>query len=241
MTLVPTSRLVEQPVFILSSIRSGSTLLRCILNSHPQIVAPHELHLVDVGASTTSRYAELAMEAAGLTNREIEHLLWDRILHRTLVASGKEIIVDKTPSYALHWRRLGESWPSARFIFLLRDPADILASAYEATPDRSRDDTAYVVGSLIDGVQDAQEHLAGHDVRYEDLANDPERTTKELCSFLGVEFESEMLQYTVPDVLIPGIGDFTQKIRTGQVLPPRRYDGTAEPSVARLRRRWGYA
>src|SRR3954470_10054533 len=40
-----TSRLVRSPVFVLSSVRSGSTLLRVLLNSHSQIRAPHELHL----------------------------------------------------------------------------------------------------------------------------------------------------------------------------------------------------
>jgi len=38
-------RLVAAPVFILCTLRSGSTLLRVLLNSHSQIHAPHELHL----------------------------------------------------------------------------------------------------------------------------------------------------------------------------------------------------
>src|SRR3954467_12084339 len=42
---LPGDRLLEQPVFVLSSIRSGSTLLRVLLNSHTAIHAPHELHL----------------------------------------------------------------------------------------------------------------------------------------------------------------------------------------------------
>lgn len=239
--MAPPSRLVEQPVFILSSIRSGSTLLRCILNSHSRVVAPHELHLVDIRASTSSRYAQLAMETADLIERELEHLLWDRILHRTLVESGKDIIVDKTPSYAMHWRRLLECWPRARFVFLRRDPADILESAFAASPQRPRDDTTHIVTSLIDGVREAQEHLAGHDVRYEDLTTAPEQAMTDLCGFLGVAFEPEMLQYSVPDVLAPGIGDFTENIKTGQVLLPRIRGGAAAPLVAEHRRHWGYA
>ena len=38
-------RLVAAPVFILCTLRSGSTLLRVLLNSHSQIHGPHELHL----------------------------------------------------------------------------------------------------------------------------------------------------------------------------------------------------
>jgi hypothetical protein len=77
-------RLVPSPVFVLCSIRSGSTLLRCLLNSHPLVHAPHELHLVDLAVHLDSRFARLAMQVAGLDDRHLEHLLWDRVLHREL-------------------------------------------------------------------------------------------------------------------------------------------------------------
>jgi hypothetical protein len=35
-------RLLRAPVFVLSPPRSGSTLLRVVLNSHPLLHAPHE-------------------------------------------------------------------------------------------------------------------------------------------------------------------------------------------------------
>src|SRR5215207_5047779 len=37
-------RLLVAPAFVLSSVRSGSTLLRVLLATHSQIHAPHELH-----------------------------------------------------------------------------------------------------------------------------------------------------------------------------------------------------
>lgn len=65
-----THRLVPSPVFILSSIRSGSTLLRCILDTHSRIRAPHELHLADLEVQLTSPYVQLAMQTAGLEASE---------------------------------------------------------------------------------------------------------------------------------------------------------------------------
>jgi hypothetical protein len=41
-------RLVESPVIVLCTTRSGSTLLRCLLDAHPAVRAPHELHLADL-------------------------------------------------------------------------------------------------------------------------------------------------------------------------------------------------
>jgi hypothetical protein len=69
---------------------------------------------------------------------------------------------------------------------------------------------------------------------------DPEETLSRLCAFLGVDFEPQMLRYDVPDVLVPGIGDFTAKIRAGAVLPPRTRTVETPAQVAPHRRRWGY-
>lgn len=213
------TRLVPEPVFILSSIRSGSTLLRCILDTHTRLHAPHELHLTDVSVTLASSYAELAMKAAGIDVAELEHLLWDRFLHRSLTASGKDQIIDKTPGNAMRWRRLIECWPQARFIFLRRDLGRILASAYAANPARHHDDTRDIVERLIAGVDEARAELPGPDVHYEELISDPRYVVAKLCEHLGVTFEEAMLTYRVPEHLVPGIGDFTEKIRTGRIQP----------------------
>src|SRR6266508_2070233 len=89
-------RLVPSPIFILSSIRSGSTLLRCVLNSHTDLHAPHELHLTDLHVITDQHNAKLALRKMELDSTELENLLWDRILYRQLSLSGKAQIVEKT-------------------------------------------------------------------------------------------------------------------------------------------------
>ena len=80
----PGDRLVKAPAFVLCSVRSGSTLLRVLLDSHSQIVSPQELHLRDLGVQLRSDYAEQALLELGLDTKEIEYLLWDRVLHRDL-------------------------------------------------------------------------------------------------------------------------------------------------------------
>lgn len=96
----PEVRLLTAPVFIISSIRSGSTLLRAILGSHSQLHAPHELHLSRLDVRLRSRNARNAMAAIGLDEAGLEHLLWDRLLARQLRLSGKTTLVNKTPSDA---------------------------------------------------------------------------------------------------------------------------------------------
>ncbi|WP_220502886.1 sulfotransferase [Microbispora sp. H10885] len=63
-----------------------------LLNSHSRIHAPHELHVRRIAVTLTTEPVRQAMEAAGHRTSDIEHILWDRLLHRELVRSGKEIV-----------------------------------------------------------------------------------------------------------------------------------------------------
>jgi hypothetical protein len=216
-------------------------LLRCILDSHSQIHAPHELHLRDIKVTLDSPYAQLAVSVAGLEVAELEHLLWDRLLHQCLAQSGKNRIVDKTPGNVLQWGRIANCWPDAQFIFLLRHPAQILESAYAFSPKRAQEETKDIVLTLTRAVEQARQNLPGLKVHYEHLTRDPRRVIREICQFLGIDFESTMLTYRVPATLIPGIGDATEKIRSGRVLSPRPFDGSVPPELIDLCQQWGYA
>ncbi|HZC52557.1 MAG TPA: sulfotransferase, partial [Mycobacterium sp.] len=121
-------RLLERPVFVLSTVRSGSTLLRVMLDTHSAIHAPHETHLSDLRVVFNSRLADEAMAEVGLDEVQLEFLLRDRVLHRELTRHGKRVLVNKTPNDAFRWRRIVECWPDVRFIFLLRHPAAIADS-----------------------------------------------------------------------------------------------------------------
>src|SRR5918997_1842794 len=128
-------RLVKRPTFILCTIRSGSTLLRVLLDSHSQIHAPHEIHLRYVAVRLGARWSQRSMKEMGLDEKALQYLLWDRVLHRELAASGKRYLVDKTPNNVFIVDRLRECWPDARFIFLLRHPAAIARSRVSIRPN----------------------------------------------------------------------------------------------------------
>ncbi|MDF5752022.1 sulfotransferase [Spongiactinospora sp. TRM90649] len=237
-------RLVD-PVFLLSPVRSGSTLLRVILNSHSQIHAPHELHVRRLTVGFGTALAEKAMDALGHNQADLEHLLWDRVLHRELVLSGKKIVVDKTPANAFAYKRLVACWPKARFVFLLRHPVSIATSWHEASPDR-RDKDAAIADALryMKAVERARAALTGLTVRYEDLTADPEAQTRRICEFLGLDWEAGMLDYGGEGTkYVKGLGDWKDKIRSGAVQPGRALP-TPEEVPAALKGiclAWGYA
>ncbi|MGL5864346.1 MAG: sulfotransferase family protein [Dermatophilaceae bacterium] len=244
-TVRSTDRLVRSPAFVLSSTRSGSTLLGRLLNSHPQICAPHELHVAELAVELPTRYVRLAMDVAGLDRDDLNHLLWDRVLHQQLTASGKDVIVDKTPSNVLIWRRIDACWPDARYVFLLRHPARILDSTLRVrAPDKTVDEVQAVVEDFLGAMQDAMAHLDGLTVRYEDLTRDPVAVTRQVCEFAGVEWEPAMLDYGAHDYgpFLAGIGDFTVEIRSSRVIPEPATPNACDLPEALLpaAHAWGY-
>ncbi|MGP4110730.1 sulfotransferase family protein [Streptomyces sp. 4N509B] len=242
-------RLLRRPVFIIAPVRSGSTLLRMLLNAHSQLHAPHELHFRRLEVRCSTSLSERSMAALDLDRGELEHMLWDRLLHRELVKSGKPIIVEKTPSNAFVYKRLAACWPDARFVFLQRHPVSIARSWHEADPKR-RDSEEAALDALryMNAAERARKGLPGHVVRYEDLTDDPAATLKDICSFLDIEFESEMLEYGTRNSggtgdMKKGLGDWKDKIRSGTIQPGRELPSSPDeiPEVLRpICAAWGY-
>ncbi|WP_256361602.1 sulfotransferase [Streptomyces sp. TRM70350] len=238
-------RLVDSPVFVLSSVRSGSTLLRVLLNSHSRIRAPHEMHLRTVHVQLTRSFTAAAMQELQLDRQELEHVLWDRILHLELTRSGKDVIVDKTPPNTLIWPRLERGWPNARYILLLRHPGAVIASLTDRRQNPDLEAIHEEVLQYAEKLEEARRNLTGtHVITYEELTAEPEKTTRGVCEYLGVEWESGMLDYGSRDhgTFRPQLGDWSSTIKSGRIHPARGADPTAElpPRLAELAKAWGY-
>ena len=141
-------------IFILSTERAGSTLLRVLLDSHPQVAAPGELGLGDLchrlliiltrtlgqtesPASPLSTDLWLAGvapqgEAAAKVLAETRAVV-DGILSRYARACGKERWCNKTPSDLPYAELLRLLFPEARFLCLHRHGYDVVASCLEVS------------------------------------------------------------------------------------------------------------
>ena len=212
----------SRPAFVLSSVRSGSTLLRVLLDSHSAIHSPQELHLRDITVGVREGYPADALKEIGLDEKTLQELLWDRVLHRELVESGKRLIVNKTPNDVFIADRIKECWPDARFLFLLRHPAAVAQSRQTARPQDSPERNVKMVRRYCVALQRARETYPGLTLRYEDLAADPARVTREVCAFLGVEWEPAMLEYgrVGHGRFRAGLGDWSENIKSGRVQAP---------------------
>ncbi|WP_329139934.1 sulfotransferase family protein [Streptomyces sp. NBC_00670] len=237
-------RLVSSPVFVLSSVRSGSTLLRVLLNSHSRIRAPHEMHLRTLHVRLSRDFTAEAMKALELDRAELEHVLWDRVLHLELARSGKDVIVDKTPANTLIWPRLRRCWPDARYILLLREPGAVVTSLTSRRTDPDHAAIRAEVLEYAEKLEEARQHLDPHVLTYEELTADPERATRALCGYLDVPWEPGMLDYGSKDhgTFRPQLGDWSGTLKSGRVQRARPADPEAElpPRLRELARKWGY-
>ncbi|MFC8797883.1 sulfotransferase family protein [Promicromonospora sp. NPDC057138] len=239
-------RLLVAPLFVLSAPRSGSTLLRMVLDSHSELHAPIETHVRRLSVRFNTRLARNAMEAFGHNIADVEHILWDRLLHRELLRSGKKTIVEKTPSNVFVVDRLAVCWPDARFLFLVRHPLSIARSWHDADPTRRPMNKAiHHTLKYMEALEGARQRHPGLTVRYEDLTTEPEAETRRICDYLDVPWEPGMIAYGEQEhgELRKGMGDWRDKIRTGTIQPgrPLPRPGEVPRDLREMCERWGYA
>lgn len=239
-------RLLVAPVFVLSSPRAGSTLLRVVLDSHSQVHAPIETHVRRLSVDFTTRLTQEAMDALGHNVADVEHILWDRMLHRELLRSGKQVVVEKTPSNVFVADRFAVCWPDARFIFLLRHPESVARSWHDADPARRPMNRAiHHTLKYMRKLEDVRQRLPGLTVRYEDVTADPATEFHRICDYLGLPWEPGMVSYGDQEHgdVRKGLGDWRDKIRTGSIQPGRALPAPdAIPRELRpMCERWGYA
>lgn len=241
---LPGDRLLTKPVFVLSSVRSGSTLLRMMLNSHSAIHAPHELHLGSLQVTLRNRWVTSAMNELMLDAPQLEHLLWDRLLHREMTRHGKTVLVNKTPSDTFRWRRILECWPDASFIFLLRHPAATADSWSRAHPEWPADQVVNDVLRYMVAVEAVRTEHGGLTVRYEDITRDPEREMRRICEFIGIDYEQAMVDYGSGEhgSFKRGLGDWSERIQSGKVQPVEQLPAPEDipPSLLDISAKWGY-
>ncbi|HWH36066.1 MAG TPA: sulfotransferase [Acidimicrobiales bacterium] len=141
--------------FLVGRGRSGTTLLRAILDSHPQLAIPDETHFLVgmagmrdrfelgggfcVGAFVDDLVARPGFASFGLSPGEVRRHLEAappldyaaavRAVFACYAASrGKTRYGDKTPLHVLHLPELARTFSDARFVHIIRDGRDVALS-----------------------------------------------------------------------------------------------------------------
>jgi hypothetical protein len=249
---------MPEPFFIVGNDRSGTTMLRLIVDRGPDAAVPPEsMFLTDFATAFDAGGPRDADAARRLMRAVWEHpkvRLWDLPgkppevpsgisaldAYRFIVAApfeayaaahGKPRWGDKTPHYVHHVDHLLRVFPRARFVVLVRDGRDVALSLRRMPfgPNNAWAAAQWWARGIRAGARAAREHPdAVLTVRYEDVAQRPADEVRRLCEFLGLRYVEEMLELELVD--------------RARIVPeqaawfPTLFDGISTSAVGRWRR-----
>jgi hypothetical protein len=208
--------------FIVGVGRSGTTMLRLMLDAHPELTIPPETHFVpelidaiEAGASPEQAVSGMtAVRQWGDLHTEPEEVLerWRRLdpfeAGPALRAfyeifperQGKSRYGEKTPAYVKNMLKIESVLPEARFIHVIRDGRDVALSRWKRTlGDKDPAPASRVAETWARRIRRAQRHgrkLSHYmELRYEDLVTDTEPNLRRICDYLELEWDPAILRY----------------------------------------------
>ena len=212
-------------LFVVGVVRSGTTLLRLMLDAHPALAIPPETHFIpklakaldeQPGATPDERRAAAQALITGHRRWPDFGLDPDELWRRFEAAEpfdagaamrafyglyaerqGKSRWGDKSPSYVRRMRRVQRVLPEARFIHLIRDGRDVALSQLDVHhgAEQVSEAAADWVGGIEKACQAARRVDGYLELRYEDLVEDPEPLLRRVCELCELEFDPAMLDY----------------------------------------------
>ena len=265
-----TSSAARAPILILCRDRSGSTLLRFIMDSHTMVCCPPELNIGPL-SKVLQHTIEFSL-AASLTKdqrvaavaREIRKSI-EAIMQRYAVTKGKQVWCEKSTTSMPFLELLATVFPDARYLCLHRNSMDVVHSTLEA----SRYEWIPTVWEYVRGkrnfahailehwaaeteqqlaFEEAHPHLA-FQIKYESIVTEPEQTLQALFAFLELPWEPKLLDSVFEQSHDRGPGDpkirFTKRIEKdtlgkGARVPLQAFGAPLIARVNLLHARLGY-
>ncbi|WP_373535681.1 sulfotransferase [Microcoleus sp.] len=206
-------------IFLIGSPRSGTTMLQSLLAAHPEVISFPE--------SKFFHYL-LYKKFAGKLPGRMEAFFKDEINRPELLQGfddsqslgtkvswfvevldglaaeqNKSIWLEKTPEHIYFIDDIERFLPDAKFIHILRNGMDTIASLHEAT--RNSHDLwgpGWDLNHCIHRWKEAT--LISHKyakktnhilVKYEEIVDNKVKKLEELCHFMGVEYDAKMLEF----------------------------------------------
>lgn len=231
----------NQPIFVVCHARSGSTLMRYILDTHEDLCCPPELQLGPVMQQLV-RVNNILYERnpAYSDPQKAEEKIYacvrqgiDELMGRVCLDFKKKRWCEKSVSTVDHLAMIGKAYPEARYICLYRHCMDFVHSALETMgKDGGYGYEAYVVSRNPDNMVDSlvafwcektrkirdfekTNQSRCFSVKYECLVGDPEAICRPLFEFLNLSYDDKLLS---------------------KVFQSRHYAGPGDPKILTTRR-----
>jgi Sulfotransferase family len=201
--------LVMDQCFVVGVGRSGTTLVSAFMGAHSKLQAQPETGILRryIFSKVDTSVKDALKDERVARNEQLVDILrqsnsiedaYSQMMSADL--EGISFQVDKDPRLIEYIVPTAEMFPEAKFVHVLRDPRDVLASKLKADWSRGRTLFSYLLVSRIQLMIARQAEIAMphrvHLLRYEYLIRNPKDQCKSLCRFLGIDFEDAMLDHS---------------------------------------------
>jgi len=187
--------------------------------SEPWILLPHVYTLKSDGIFAEYSHATCYMAIQdfidNLPNKERDYLDAMRSfflsLYEKVCDPNAEYFLDKTPRYYLIIPLIAKLFPDAKFIFLFRNPLEVLASIIETWGKGRLRIHGYYIDLykgprfLAEGFKNLKEKSVR--ITYTDLVKSPEPTLRKIFDYLELEFEAGIIDSFTKSALRGRMGD----------------------------------
>ena len=205
--------MTNRPIFVGGMFKSGTSLVRAMLDQHPNIATGLETWWFNFAWPPTAEKDQKYLSRLGqfydFEADEVHRLVGESgsvyeflslFLSTYAARKHKKRWAEKTPANVCHMDRILAGWPDAQIVHVVRDPKDVFASLCEAKKWNSVEEFTLRWCQVFTAV-DAflQHHELGKtsylELRYELLVKDPVTATKRLCAFLDEPWSSQLASF----------------------------------------------
>jgi Sulfotransferase family len=190
---------IDRPIFIVGCPRSGTSILRVILDSHPRISSGREdatlywLERLDREPAATRR------ADYGITEDAWHELVRQFVDEQQMVyaqSQKKTRWALKFPELALTIPWIDKVYPNSQIVHIVRDPHDVIASSHrlfgkDRTINYGERWVRYIESAERDGQSLGPSRFKT--IRYEDLVTKPEPVLRELIEWLDEKWSEDVL------------------------------------------------
>ena len=210
---------LDKPIFILGTARSGTTLLRYMLDSHKRIAIGGETNIFRalslfccdrsdaardfpldnpfcIGQNNVGWYERYDISREQLVERI--RLFVSDLFSPYLKARGKARLGEKSPSDTHFCELILEIFPLAQFIHIVRDPRAVCSSLLSWSVPIENSAKMWLRENLrvvtFGETLPKDQYLR---IRYEDLIVEPEENARKILSFLKEDWDPNVLKHHV--------------------------------------------
>jgi len=208
----------RSPAFIVGVGRSGTTLLASILNRHSKVAVTSETHFFRLleqnggWEQVKTNWPEKAISflsglhhfyLLGIDPHQVTNNVKQPSIGSLFQALGdtfakqsqKELWIEKTPLHLRYLDEIRTHFPESPILHILRDGRDVALSLCKVNwANKAYIQNLYRWRNELDQAASFLTHDKNLlTIRYENLLTTPTDTIKDVCNFLGISFEPNML------------------------------------------------